>query len=169
MKARFVFALPLALAGLVSCGDSRVDRVFISDPRPLEDVRITLDASPSNGQAGQPVTIVVTIENRGRGSIMTLTTCPVPWIRVYDEQNHELLQRDPTVPCPIGLRAPLLPGERIISPLTFEGGYYSQDGQHHEAPAGSYRAVAKIDYALFQSQTAGEPRTLSREVLFGWQ
>jgi hypothetical protein len=159
----------LALAGLVSCGDGRVDKILIPDPRPIEDLRITLTASPSSGHAGQPVTIVATLENRGRESVILLNECPDPMIRIYDEQSAELLQRDPTTPCPIGLKAPIQPGERASIPLTFEGLYYSDDGQSHEAPAGNYRSVAMIGYAVFQNYSAGEPRVLNREVTFTWQ
>jgi hypothetical protein len=165
---RSLILLALALTGLASCGVGG-DRVFFPDPRPAEDVRLAIVATPPGGQAGQPVTITASLRNAGRESVALLNMCPEPTIRIYDAQDAELYQRDPTRPvaCPLFVPAPFEPGARFEVPLTFDGGYFSGDGQHHQAPAGTYRAVATILYTGYPGHD--EPRTLTREVSFTWR
>jgi hypothetical protein len=167
MRARIVLAL--ALTGLTSCGDGGVNRVFFPDPRPAEDLRLGVVASPPGGQAGQPVTITASLRNLGRQAVALVNLCPEPTIRILDAQDIELFQRDPTRPvaCPLFVSAPLEPGARLDVPLTFDGGYFSSDGQHHQASAGTYRAVATFVYSSYPDP--GAPRTLTQEVHFTWQ
>jgi len=160
--------LSLALAGLTSCGDGR-NRVFVPDPRPAEDVRLAIAAAPAAGQAGQPVTVTASLRNAGRESVALLNRCPEPTIRIYDAQDAELYQRDPTLPvaCPVFVSAPFEPSARLEVTLAFDGAYFSSDGRHHQVPAGTCRAVATFVYAGVPDH--GETRTLTREVFFTWR
>jgi hypothetical protein len=170
MRARILLLLPLALAGLVSCGDGRVTRFAVPDPRPLRDIQATLAANPSTGNAGQPVTIVAVVRNTGRESVGIGISCPIPNIRIYDMQGVELHGLDPTqpVPCPVALSiAPTLPGHQEVFSRAFDGDYYSSDGQQHQAGAGTYRVVATFDYGFVNESGPGHRLTI--ETTFTWE
>lgn len=170
MRPRFTLALAFVLAGSLSCSNNAGPSFVPVVPR--ADIRVTIEATPLTGQAGQPVMITARLKNQGTVSVLLLNRCPEPTIRIYDAQSEEMFQRDPTqpIPCPTSLYAPLEPGQDINVPLTFAGSYYSYDGQLHQVPAGPYDARALFMYSEYRdSQTVGDPQTASRDVLFNWQ
>jgi hypothetical protein len=161
MRSRIVLAL--ALLGSLSCSGGP-GRIFA--PPPVRDIRIAMavEASPTNGSPTRPVTIAATVQNFGR-QVQIRDDCTVPLIRLYDAQGDELHLSDPRV-VSICIRADpyLHVGQRLVLKVTFDSHYYGLDGSHLEAPAGTYRAVARFAYF---GDSGSE--TLEREVAFTWQ
>ena len=168
MNSRFAFVLALACAGSISCG-SRDTGIFAPET-PVLDIRMELSASSPGNR--KPALIEAVVKNVGDISVGQINLCPIPVIRIYDEQNVELLQRDPTAPvaCPLMLVAPLRHGESVEFMHVFDGTYFSATGELVDAPPGTYRAVATFEYRTLP--TAGgveEPGTLTREASLVWQ
>ncbi len=169
MKTRFALLLALACAGSLSCG-SRDTGIFAPRAVPMLDIRMELSASsPGNHK---PALIEAIVRNAGDISVGHVNLCPVPVIRIYDAQDVELLQRDPTtgVPCPLMLVAPLRHGESVEFYHVFDGTYFSASGQQLGAPPGTYRAVATFEYrTLPAAGGTEEPGVVTRETPFVWQ
>lgn len=169
MSSRFAFLLALACAGSLSCG-SRATGFLAPKTQPSLDIRMELSAfAPGNLK---PALITVVVRNAGDIPVGQINMCPIPVIRIYDEQNVELLQRDPTtpVPCPLMLVAPLMGGESVEFFDMFVGTYFSATGQQLTAPPGTYRAVATFEYMTIPGPGGKEePGVVTREASFDWQ
>ena len=164
MAARSALLFVLALTGSLSCG-SRVT----APPPPTVDIRLELTTS-GNAIPGEPVNIQAVIRNAGGVAVDVLDACPEPYIRIYDRQSNPLPQRDPTIPiggCPASMPAPwFAPGSRLEVSLKFDGGYYAANGEHLDAPPGTYFAVATIHYS---DPPDGQLKTVTRDVVFTWR
>lgn len=169
VSPRLAFLLALACAGSLSCG-SRATGFLAPKTAPTRDIRMELSvSSPGNRK---PALITAVVRNVGDISVGQVNLCPVPVIRIYDGQNVELLQLDPTVPvaCPLMLVAPLGSGMRVEFMPVFDGTYYSAAGQRLDAPPGTYRAVATFEYRTIPGPGgAEEPGTVTREQPLIWQ
>lgn len=166
MSRLCAFLFALALAGSVSCGS----RTPVA-PEPTLDLRMEVTAS-SQGVPGQPVDVLSVVRNAGDLTVGQLNVCPDPVIRIYDGQNVELLQRDPTVDvvCPAWMLAPLESGMSVEFRHTFDGTYFSLSGQRLDAPPGTYRAVATFEYMTIPDPGGtGERGELTRDVVFDWR
>lgn len=167
MSRRFAFLLALACAGSLSCG-SRDSGIFA--PRvPVLDVRMELTAFSAGNR--KPALIFAVVRNAGDVSVGQVNLCPIPVIRFYDDQNVEILQRDPTqpVPCPLMLVAPLRGGESVEFVDVFVGTHFSATGAPLVAPPGTYRAVATFEYRTLPGSGGTEERgSVTREASFVW-
>jgi hypothetical protein len=168
MSRRFAFLLALTCAGSLSCG-SRDTGLFAPRAVPILDIRMELTAFSAGNR--KPALIIAVVRNAGDISVNHINMCPVPVIRFYDEQNIEILQRDPTqpVPCPLMLPAPLRGGESVELVDIFVGTHFSASGEQFEAPPGTYRAVATFEYRTLPSSGGTEERgVVTREATFAW-
>lgn len=163
MAARDALLFVLALTGSLSCA-SRVT----APPPPLGvDIRLDLMTSGS-AIPGEPVNIQAVIRNAGGVAVDVLDACPEPYIRIYDRQGTPLPQ-EPTIPigCPASMPAPWFePGSRLEVSLKFDGGYYAANGEHRDAPPGTYFAVATIRYS---DPPDWKLKTVTRDVVFTWR
>lgn len=168
MSRRFAFLLALACAGSLSCG-SRDTGIFAPRAVPVLDIRMELSAFSAGNR--KPALIFAVVRNAGDISVGQVNLCPIPVIRFYDEQNVEILQRDPTtgIPCPLMLVAPLRGGESVEFVDVFVGTHFSASGEPLVAPPGAYRAVATFEYRTLPSSGGTEERgSVTREASFVW-
>lgn len=167
MKPRLALLLALACAGSLSCGSGATG--FLAPKGPVLDIRMEVTASSPG--SGMPVTIKAVVRNAGNISVGQVNMCPVAVIRIYDGQDVELLQRDPTAPvvCPLMVPAPLRFGESLEFTHVFDGTYFSESGVRLDAPPGMYRAVATFEYLSFPGPGLEERGTVVRETSFDWQ
>ena len=166
MRLPVALLMVVTLGGTVSCSNKVTTRVVLPD----EDIRLEMAAS-GGGSPGAPVTLRGRIVNAGAAAVVPFYQCGVPVVRIYDAAQTELFQFDPTqpVPCPLGLVAPLQPGQSVEFSLTFDGDYFTEGGVPSTAPPGTYRAVATFRYTPPNPTSPSDIHGLTREQSFTWQ
>ena len=143
----------------------------------VEDVRIDLQLSGTDGSPTRPIIATVKVSNDGSRDVYYWVGCGCPSIllEVLGPDGEPLGLEDPCAPyplCPCGA-TPLKPGGTITGYLKFTGAAFrivSAPGTPREcapdsARAGDYVVVARYGYSITLGAAS---KTVERRVPFHW-